>query len=166
MIEILTAKILARQAAEHWQTEFAQNLKDDSQLQKLAALGPDPDPADIDRIMGYRLFTEIYCSVCGQDVPVACQFSNDPGYTNLVICEGCLQKGLSKFIEQDPLAFSDPQGINVVACLRAWAPLVMDALHYLNDSSHLDAGEIGSLLDLAEQIPEAFRPKYGPKVKP
>jgi hypothetical protein len=54
----------------------------------LIALGPDPNPDDVDRIMDSK-WTYPECDECGEDVDVAVFFDINCGEFSLELCEKC-----------------------------------------------------------------------------
>ena len=64
----------------------------------LVALGPKPDPDDVDRIIGNKSWTRNTCDECNADADTV-QVGQAPDYESRTadLCEACLRRALSAF---------------------------------------------------------------------
>lgn len=104
-MRIITIKSRARGAAEKWKRIYSylgswHVPSKESDYRRLAALGPDPDPEDVNRIIGHAGWTSIHCDECGQPVEIAMVFwdgpEDDDESSSVELCLGCLTKAAEK----------------------------------------------------------------------
>lgn len=95
-MKVITRQQLANQVAEQWEASAfysppvaAWKLE---KLESLKALGPNPNPDDVDHIIGNKYWTETECCECGTiNVPVV-RFEASSYDADL--CAECLKKAL------------------------------------------------------------------------
>lgn len=70
---------------------------------KLVALGPDPDPDDVDRI-ACRPVTFACCDQCGETVATVVEFDINCGEFSLELCGGCCSRLGREMVEREEMA--------------------------------------------------------------
>lgn len=104
----ITRESQAKDVAERWERQYRHG-SDWSQRSKigdtgkihrdLVALGPSPNPDDIDRIIGNSSWTDVpTCSECSApDLPLVVQLGQEPDYESSTawICRECLLKAVA-----------------------------------------------------------------------
>lgn len=106
MMKIITPKVLARGVAEKWKRihslagSWHIYPSKEYDYHRLVALGPDPDPKDIERIIGHAGWTRVHCDECDQSVEVAMMFwdvvEDDEESVPIRLCRGCLGKATER----------------------------------------------------------------------
>ncbi len=69
---------------------------------RLLSLGTNPDPDEVDRIIGHNGRTKVICDECMESkdsVLLFCEWYEDP-YTEMEICRVCLLKALDVIEDQ------------------------------------------------------------------
>jgi hypothetical protein len=94
-------KVITRQERANQEAEFALNQWKDGHWHEVAlkvqALGPNPNPDDIDRLVGHGAWTQVYeCSECVQQKPEVVQLGEEPNYESATawICLDCLKEAI------------------------------------------------------------------------
>jgi hypothetical protein len=94
-MKILRSKELAATVADRWEKQYSdQGILSDEDwkfagvLDQLCALGPDPEPEDIERIIGNDSWTKTFCGECCGYSSTAVMFGE--GYDSFALCETCL----------------------------------------------------------------------------
>lgn len=105
-MKIITRKLLAKRAASAWHKQYCNNgvwensvpiWKQETRediYNKLLSLGDDPNPDDIDKVIGNTSWTWVYCNECDERVGGVVQLGEDPYYESNTanVCFGCLNK--------------------------------------------------------------------------
>lgn len=102
---ILTRASWAAGAAASWRRERAHYIAQGHRLpggrtdaevaDLLDALGPSPDPDDVDRVIGHDGWTQLpACSGCDAHVPLVVQVGEVPDYesSTAYLCPACLRE--------------------------------------------------------------------------
>jgi len=94
-MEKRTRKMLAAEASDRWDRHYAP-FKSVALLQiseNLKALGPSPEPSEVDSVIGNGSWTRLTCSECGQDVDEVVQVGDEPDYESSTawLCRPCLK---------------------------------------------------------------------------
>lgn len=100
-MKVITRQTLANTAAEQWKSNYfikGRWMKvlfgDSEQIYKqLAALGPNPNPDDVDAIIGNNSWTSVRkCCECSERGPVIVQVGEPVGYEShtAYLCSRCL----------------------------------------------------------------------------
>lgn len=97
-MRLITRQSLANEAAVRWGNQYPIERWPDKQhiLIDLLALGPSPNPDDVDQVIGNTSWTRVECHECGADADVI-ELSQEPDYESYTacICKECLSKALS-----------------------------------------------------------------------
>lgn len=103
-MQLITRKTLAKEAASKWKSTY-HNVKywhydwyDETKKEiynKLAALGENPIPEQVDDVIGNPFWTNIICVDCKKSVNQAIVFTN--GDETHHICKTCLYKSIKLF---------------------------------------------------------------------
>lgn len=105
-MKIITRKLLAKRAANRWYMQYCNRGVWDSRMlersketkediyNKLLSLGDDPNPDDIDKVIGNHSWTWVYCNECDERVEGVVQLGEEPDYESNTanVCFGCLNK--------------------------------------------------------------------------
>jgi hypothetical protein len=95
-MELFTRNILARTAAERWRRQYPD---DKARHPKLKALGENPLPDDVDRIIGNKSWTEVaQCNECKREsLPAVVRLGDKPDYDSSTawVCIDCLRKAVA-----------------------------------------------------------------------
>lgn len=97
-MKIITRHVRASGAAKNWRIQYPLGSDYDNDhfngiYEALVALGPTPDPDDVDRIVGNESWTECYCSHCHTPKGPFIRFNDEYD-----LCKDCLTAGLNMFI--------------------------------------------------------------------
>lgn len=99
-MRLLTRKIMAKKAVETWKEKYQIH----SRISPLEELGTNPDPDDVNRIVGNTCWTQVHCDECDKDVDEAVQVGEEPDYESatLTLCWDCVRKAweLIRFEEE------------------------------------------------------------------
>lgn len=93
---------IANDAADWWRVHRLHPRQSEEirqRLEKIVALGPTPDPDQIDIATGNDQFTRLTCSECNQHVEKVLQVGDDTdNWEGTVwICKDCVKSGLDLF---------------------------------------------------------------------
>jgi len=112
MMEIITRQLLANTAKERWRQSYynepAQTwgslLESSSEkvYEGLTKLGENPNPDDVDRVIGNTSWTEVpRCDECKEHKGVVIMLGEEPDYESNTanICEDCINKANSFLTE-------------------------------------------------------------------
>jgi len=100
-MELITRQSLANGIVKRWKKQYPNNAYGDDKLvirNKLMALGSNPNPDDIDEVIGNKSWTRVPdCDECGATVDAVVEVGETPDYESSTanICKGCLFKALS-----------------------------------------------------------------------
>ena len=105
MMKAIDRRQRAKDAVARWHAEYDWRPKEtywkqaQDKTAQLDALGPDPDPNDVDRIIGNESWTRMPCAGCLKDVPVALQIqAEDPDDDPVYLCENCVRMRLHRTV--------------------------------------------------------------------
>ena len=107
-MKIITRQILANGAAERWATQYSYLHwgKEKKQIgEELKALGSNPNPDDVDRIIGNTAWTSVpECDECSKKTEVVIEMGQEPDHDSHTaqLCFSCLNKAVKKFSEEKP----------------------------------------------------------------
>lgn len=98
-MQLLTSKIEASTAAARWKNAYRDGFNEfeDTPKQtiwkKLKSLGPNPEPADVNAIIGNNSWASVRCDECDKEVEAAVQLGETPNYesSTAIICLSCLK---------------------------------------------------------------------------
>lgn len=109
MNRIKSRAFLAAHAAEAWRRQYAAAIENQHALftgdakrvaiyDALRALGPTPDPDEVDRIIGNNSWTSNHCDECGAPADTV-QVGQPPDYESRTadLCEPCVRRALAEF---------------------------------------------------------------------
>ncbi len=107
-MRLLTKKYIASLAAKRWENQYKgkHDLYDGEKqeiLDSLIELGENPEPEEVDLVIGNDSWTDIVCHVCRGYVEEAVSFPhlNDEGGCEMIICRGCVKKLLDTLTPVD-----------------------------------------------------------------
>jgi hypothetical protein len=98
MIEIVTRKSLTATAAERWYRwhthgeGFWRDNRDQVIHDQLLALGPEPEPDEVDYVIGHSHCTDVCCSACERSVGSAVALGDDGVYCCLTCIDDAVEK--------------------------------------------------------------------------
>jgi len=87
-----TRHTLAKTTAERWEHQYRGDRRET--YNKLLALGSNPDPDEVDKIIGNKSWTRCGCEVCFTDADIVGVASN---YVHIWVCKSCLESALGMF---------------------------------------------------------------------
>lgn len=101
-MKIITKQGLASGAAERWKGHYQSQIwfnesSDKREIHKaLVALGENPLPCDVDKVIGNNSWTYLSCDECSKEVEVVVQLGEEPNYESATaqICFPCLKKAV------------------------------------------------------------------------
>ena len=93
-MKIITRHTQASGAAKRWANQYKHDdIMRETTLRRLKALGRNPDPDDVDKVIGNGSWTTTpHCDECGvENVPVVC-VGEEPDYdsSTACLCSGCV----------------------------------------------------------------------------
>ena len=95
---VITRQTLANSAANRWREQYARFQIPDAKSigNELAALGPTPNPDDVDRVVGNKAWTIVPpCNGCGAENPHAVvHVGDEPNYEShtATLCTDCISE--------------------------------------------------------------------------
>lgn len=98
-MRVITRSIRAKNAALRWRQLYGYDKAHTS----LRRLGDNPDPDEVDHIIGNKTWTEIECDECGDKQPVvvvALAPAHEDDGRSVYICRACLVKAVASCDEQ------------------------------------------------------------------
>ena len=98
-MKIITKQALANGAAERWKDQYACFSKGTNSrgiYEALLALGENPLPYDVNKVIGNNSWTYLSCDECSKEVEVVVQLGEEPDYESATaqICFPCLKKAV------------------------------------------------------------------------
>lgn len=105
-MKLLTRKHKAKEAAQSWKSRYFRCgvwMSSDNKLvyDNLIALGPDPDPDDVNTVIGNTSWTEIICSCCGGQVDICAVLREaDWDKQEIRLCLTCATEARQKIGEE------------------------------------------------------------------
>jgi len=158
----MTRRDQAATAAKRWAEQYPRGQvifsgsDTDAILQRLIALGDQPDPDDVDAVIGNRSWTELpRCIECrGRSMPAILEIGDPPGDDSNTawLCEACLAEGLSTV----PRLLATPVGGEAVIrtlASRLTPAVLRQVLVDLDDGSADDDGSARLLMArLSQQL--------------
>jgi hypothetical protein len=108
-MKLLTAKSQAAEAAERWKKNYfnqrtglwSSTISGPAKVvyDALIALGPHPEPADVNRVIGNDSWTDNRCNECGLSGRSVVQLGDEPDYdsSTVWVCEECLAAAAAVF---------------------------------------------------------------------
>lgn len=107
MAVILDRKRIASKVSEGWKNQYFNlekgewniELKDDCEkiYKKLVKLGENPEPEDVDKVIGNNDWTVVFCMECGSVSEKVVVFGK--GKHPVTVCFTCLKKVLFKLFK-------------------------------------------------------------------
>lgn len=98
-MRVITRLSNAMVAADHWERQYSRGTYGTDKadiLYKLRELGENPNPDDVDRIIGNSSWTRTECNECGRVNVDVVEIGQKPDYESYTanICKSCLSKAL------------------------------------------------------------------------
>ena len=102
VVRMITRQSLANVAAERWAAQYSDGRYGPDKLvtlEGLRALGADPNPNDVDDLIGNKSWTRTTCGECGVENRDVAQIGDEPDYESLTayVCLDCLHKAVLMF---------------------------------------------------------------------
>lgn len=100
-MRLITRGYKAIGVAEHWKQTYNDRngnwrYGDNKRVtyEKLAALGPEPHPDDVDKIIGNTSWTACHCDECRDSVEYVVMVGQEPDYDSATahLCRDCIEK--------------------------------------------------------------------------
>lgn len=106
-MKLITRKVLADKASGRWlktyfrKGEWVYGFDKEVIYCNLKALGDNPTPEDVDRVIGNSSWTSIKCDECGKYVEEVIQVGEEPDYESCTanICKPCLILTMEEFVK-------------------------------------------------------------------
>lgn len=93
---ILTRQSRANTVADRWRKRYANSMFEGTFIKNtfdmLKELGPNPDPDEVNALVGNSNWINIYCSMCKESVSEVLKFEHD--FVEIRLCKLCLEKSL------------------------------------------------------------------------
>lgn len=108
-MKLITRKIKAQSAAQDWHNQYAKDnwrwhdsksfvtgMSKKQAYEALVALGDNPSPEDVNKVIGNTSWTDCLCNDCGKLVEEVVQLGQEPDYDSATanICFVCLYKAI------------------------------------------------------------------------
>lgn len=106
-MKLISKNWMASQVATRWGEQYGQykHYKEDSRKihQELVALGPNPNPSDIEAIIGNKSWTANHCDECRKDCEVTIQLGEEPDWESSTVnlCSDCLLKAIGLVVDHN-----------------------------------------------------------------
>lgn len=104
-MKVIDRRAKAKDAVINWHSIYDSKPNDvhwkrcHEKTKQLDALGPSPDPDDVDRIIGNTSWTNIPCVNCHRNVYVAVQMRpDDPELGPIFMCKDCVNEAREALI--------------------------------------------------------------------
>jgi len=97
-MEKVTRKTRAKTVLKNWINQYPSSNFDIREM--LKALGDNPNPNDVDKIIGNKSWTAVPdCDECGKSFSIVVTIGEEPDYESSTadICKNCLKKALKLF---------------------------------------------------------------------
>lgn len=94
---LVTRRTRAKETARRWRNMPASYHPNRRIVAAMSKLGEDPDPADVDRILGHRRQTMVRCDGCGDEADQGVDLTShsDDEYGPCTYCRECLLDALA-----------------------------------------------------------------------
>ncbi len=98
-MELQTRQTRASEAERCWREHYSHDTYLLPRADKLHALGKDPDPDAVDKVIGNTLWTECECDECKQSSDAIVCVGEEPDYDSSTawLCRACVEKALAMF---------------------------------------------------------------------
>jgi len=96
-MELVTRQTRARKAAERWKIQYLSG-ENDVRYNKLLSLGDNPNPDDVDSIIGTTSWTSVpQCNECGAHTDMVIMIGEELGHDSYTahVCCRCLVRALA-----------------------------------------------------------------------
>lgn len=105
-MELITKQWKTNEVAKEWKNRYYSTYtgewrygSDKEEIyNKLVALGFNPNPDEVNEIIGNNGWTEVKCQVCGSQVEAVMKFEkmDDYNYMSINICKSCIEKAMNR----------------------------------------------------------------------
>lgn len=109
-MRVMTRKKEAKSAARRWRAQYKKywdtphelNESTKEKYERLVELGTDPNPDEVDRIIGNDSWTCVRCRECDKRVEKAVMVGKrlDDEYPMVCVCMGCLKAAVALMKEE------------------------------------------------------------------
>ena len=102
-MELVTRQTRARKAAERWKIQYRSG-ENDVRYNKLLSLGDNPNPDDVDRIIGNTSWTSVpQCNECWAHTDMVIMIGEELDHDSYTayVCKECLLRVLTLINEKD-----------------------------------------------------------------
>lgn len=100
-MKLMTRQAKAARVAARWNSVYGRYQKSNGEqgiLKMLVALGANPKPDEVDRVIGNDSWTSLEnCDECGAESVETVEIGEEPDYESSTscVCAGCLRKALA-----------------------------------------------------------------------
>lgn len=101
-MKLITRQSTANDVATRWAHQYANGKYGQDKvdiLNRLYELGDNPNPDDVDKVIGNKSWTKTECNQCGAKNVDVVEVGQEPDYESYTadICKPCLVKALALF---------------------------------------------------------------------
>jgi len=98
-MEIVSRKLLASRVAGRWRQQYEKTShwsEKENIYRQLLLLGTDPEPDEVDKVIGNGSWTRTTCNECNEDQQMTVMVGQRPDYDSATawICVSCLKKAI------------------------------------------------------------------------
>lgn len=100
-MKLISRRTRAAGAAKAWLSQYLNDQ--DGIAKRIDALGPNPDPDAVNKLIGNDTWTRCECDECSHEVEFVIQVGQEPGYesSTALLCGECVRRAMAIVLGQE-----------------------------------------------------------------